>query len=114
MKQKPTNIPPIILSEGIKQFNRFAWIPCEPEQMQLLEAQYILKFQPKYNKYLPSILGYLMPKSLKKRLNVDLRSIRKVITKYKPRNVNGRYQIEEIRELLQTEGILQKNSTISE
>lgn len=94
------------ISEGIKQFNRFAWIPCEKENLEYLEAQYILKFLPKYNKNLPHILGYLLPATIKTHLGISMRTIRKVIAKHKPHSVNGRYQIEEIRELLQQEGLL--------
>lgn len=94
------------ISEGLKKFNRFAWIPCEPENLEYLEAQYILKFLPKYNKTLPHTLGYLFPETLKRHFGISMRCIRKVIEKHQPQNIRGRYQIDEIRELLQRENLV--------
>jgi hypothetical protein len=34
---------------GVKEFDRFTYIRCKPEELDVLETKYILKFKPKYN-----------------------------------------------------------------
>jgi len=40
-------------SNSNKNFNKYYFIKCQPEELNRLEAYYILKFRPKYNISLP-------------------------------------------------------------
>jgi excinuclease UvrABC nuclease subunit len=42
----------------VKNFNRYFFIQCEPEELNRLEAYYILKFRPKYNIAVPKAGKY--------------------------------------------------------
>lgn len=68
------NIPERLLThvkDGEKQFDSFSYIIVPPQDLDYLEAEYIIRLSPKYNKSIPVNSTYISKNQAKKRLGMD-------------------------------------------
>lgn len=81
-----------------KVFDRFAYVRCSPERLDILELAYILKFDPIYNVTIPNIDSWIGIKVAQRRLKEEkettLRKARLVINRV--RQVRGYVRYDDV------------------
>lgn len=82
------------LTEKSKQFDSWSWIPCDASLLDSLEEEYILKFNPIYNKI---IKGWYKQEELQERMGVTYpQYIPMLIEKYKPKIFRNKYKLKDM------------------
>ncbi len=76
-----------------KIFDSYAVVECDPALLNDLEAEYIVRFAPIYNKHLPVNSRWFTPPMLKKELCAALPDIKRYANQHGVAGTNGYYDI---------------------
>ena len=79
-----------------KAFDQVAAFPCDPSEISILEAEYILRFRPEYNVTIPLNPRWLTRAQIKRRLQVDLWAVNRLIRNHKVEQIGEYYNFEQL------------------
>jgi excinuclease UvrABC nuclease subunit len=86
---------------GEKVFDSFYCVSCDPEKLDILEAEYIVQFNPRYNTSPPSFKSpWRSLGALKNTLNIGLVQLKRYIKEKNIPDTNGWYNIDDFSEMI--------------